>query len=148
MASATVHDVAAYVLERGGEMTAMKLQKLVYYCQAWSLVWDERPMFDERIEAWVSGPVVPALYERHRGQFRVSKWRWGDSARLDKDARETADAVLKYYAGQTAQWLSDLTHAEDPWGNARTGIPEGERGDQEITLAALEEYYSALEAGG
>ena len=43
----TVLDVAAYILERQGRMPTTKLQKLVYYCQAWSLVWDERPLFDE-----------------------------------------------------------------------------------------------------
>jgi len=55
----TVIDVSRYILERMGEMTAMKLQKLCYYAQAWSLVWDERPLFDERIEAWANGPVCP-----------------------------------------------------------------------------------------
>ncbi len=42
-------DVATYILDREGEMSAMKLQKLVYYSQAWSLVWDDRPLFDDRI---------------------------------------------------------------------------------------------------
>jgi uncharacterized phage-associated protein len=48
---ATAHDVAAYILRGQGEMTAMKLEKLVYYAQAWSLVWDEEPLFKERVEA-------------------------------------------------------------------------------------------------
>ena len=42
---ATVHDVAAYILMRRGQMTAMKLQKLVYYSQAWGLVWMKRQCF-------------------------------------------------------------------------------------------------------
>ena len=42
---ATVHDVAAFILERLGSMTAMKLQKLCYYSHAWHLVWEERPLF-------------------------------------------------------------------------------------------------------
>ena len=54
----TVFDVVRFILEQKGSTTAMKLQKLVYYCQAWSLVWDEQPLFKERIEAWVNGPVV------------------------------------------------------------------------------------------
>jgi uncharacterized phage-associated protein len=145
MPTASVHDVAAYVLERCGRMTAMKLQKLVYYCQAWSLVWDERPIFGAPIQAWASGPVIPALYQVHRGQFTVAKWPRGDSRKLDKTAKETVDAVLRYYAKRTAQWLSDLTHAEDPWRNARKGIPEGERGSREITLAAIHEYYSSIQ---
>jgi uncharacterized phage-associated protein len=58
---ASAHDVAAYILSRQGRMTAMKLQKLVYYSQAWSVVWDERPLFPEKIEAWANGPVVRDL---------------------------------------------------------------------------------------
>jgi hypothetical protein len=58
---ATVFDVAAYILEKKGEMSAWRLQKLVYYSQAWSLVWDERPLFDEPIQAWANGPVCLAL---------------------------------------------------------------------------------------
>jgi uncharacterized phage-associated protein len=45
----TAYDVAAYILRKKGEMTAMKLEKLVYHSQAWSLVWDEEPLFHERI---------------------------------------------------------------------------------------------------
>ena len=51
-----VLDIAAYILCKQGAMTAMKLQKLVYYSQAWSLVWDDKPLFRERIEAWANGP--------------------------------------------------------------------------------------------
>ena len=139
----TVHDVAAYILNKLGTMTAMKLQKLVYYCQAWSLVWDERPMFTEPIEAWSNGPVVRSLYDRHRGKFNVTKWD-GDPKRLDKDQRETIDAVLKFYGNKSSQWLSDLTHQERPWAEARWGIPLGERGNKQITHAAMMEYYSSL----
>lgn len=46
---ANVSDVAAYILQKHGRMTTMKLQKLVYYSQAWSLVWDEKPLFQERM---------------------------------------------------------------------------------------------------
>ena len=70
----TVHDVAAYILNKTGEITAMKLQKLVYYSQVWSLVWDEQPLFEARIEAWANGPVIPELYNEHRGQFLVNSW--------------------------------------------------------------------------
>ena len=56
---ANVFDAAAYILEKQGAMTAMMLQKLVYYAQAWSLVWDQRPLFGNKIEAWANGPVCP-----------------------------------------------------------------------------------------
>jgi uncharacterized phage-associated protein len=68
---ASVFDVAAYILAEQGPVTHMKLQKLVYYCQGWHLAWDEKPLFDEPIEAWANGPVCPALYEVLQGTFTV-----------------------------------------------------------------------------
>lgn len=144
---ATVLDVAAYILQRRGPMSAMKLQKLVYYSQAWSLVWDERPLFAERIEAWANGPVTPELYNRHRGQFTVSEIVGGDPRKLDRDSQETIDAVLAYYGDKSAQWLSDLTHLETPWRDARKGLPDGASSSEEITVASMAEYYSSLPPG-
>ena len=143
MGKASAHDVAAAILKILGPMTAMKLEKLVYYCQAWSLVWDEEPMFQERIEAWAGGPVVPALYYRHRGQFQIDKWE-GNSDILTPKQRETIDGVLNYYGNKPSQWLSDLTHKEEPWLRARAGLAPLERGNREITLASMAEYYGGL----
>jgi uncharacterized phage-associated protein len=143
---ATVFDVAAYILRKLGPVSAMKLQKLVYYCQAWSLVWDERPLFGERIEAWASGPVVPDLFACHKGQFIVSDIPAGDPERLDQDAKDTIDAVIQFYGNRTPQWLSDLTHREEPWKNARQEIPEGARSNAVITLDSMAEYYGSLAA--
>lgn len=141
---ASAHDVAAYILRKRGEMTAMKLQKLVYYAQAWSLVWDEEPLFDETIEAWANGPVVPALYRVHKGLFKVDSWPKGDPEALTAVQRESVDSVLDFYADKSSQWLSDLTHQEDPWAEARRGLAPGERGNRKISHAAMAEYYSSL----
>jgi len=141
---ANAHDVAAYILERAGAMTTMKLQKLVYYSQAWSLVWDERPMFEEPIEAWANGPVIPELYDRHRGKFKVASWPTGQASKLSQLERETVDAVLNYYGDRNSQWLSDLTHSESPWQDARAGLPASTRGNSLISPAALAEYYGGL----
>jgi uncharacterized phage-associated protein len=141
---ASALDVAAYILARRGGMTAMKLQKLVYYSQAWSLVWDERPLFDDRIEAWANGPVCRTLYDQHRGQFRVAGVVGGDPERLDDDARETIDAVLSYYGDRSAQWLSDLSHLEAPWQKTRSDIADGAPCSREIGIAAMAEYYGSL----
>src|SRR5262252_4409845 len=129
---ATVHDVAAYILAQRGRMTAMKLQKLVYYSQAWSLVWDERPLFEEDIEAWANGPVVRQLFAVHRGAFIVKDWPRGDVSALDGAARETISAVLDTYGDKKSQWLSNLTHREAPWRDARRGCYPGEHCDREI----------------
>ena len=142
----SVHDVASYILSKRGIMTTMKLQKLVYYCQAWSLVWDEEPLFNEEIEAWANGPVVRELYDKHKGFFNVSSWRAGDPLNLTKKQKETINSVLKYYGDKSSQWLSDLTHKEDPWRNARRGLTPSMRGNRTITLASMMEYYSSLES--
>lgn len=144
MSIATVHDVTAYILSKQNPLSAMKLQKLVYYSQAWSLVWDDRPLFPEPIEAWANGPVVPALYELHRGQFSLVDWPYGNVTKLDETARETIDAVLEFYGPLDAQTLSDLTHREPPWRDARHGIPDGERGTTIITLESMMDYYSTI----
>jgi uncharacterized phage-associated protein len=57
---------------------------------------------------------------------------------------ETIDAVLKVYGDKPSQWLSDLTHAEEPWREARKGLADGERGKNEISHASMAEYYSSL----
>jgi len=122
----------------------VKLQKLLYYAQAWSLVWDEQPLFPERIEAWVNGPVVPELYESHRGQFTLESLPLGNPDRLTETQRETIDKVLNFYGDKSSQWLSELTHKETPWLQARQGLAPGERGGQEISLATMAEYYESL----
>ncbi len=140
---AGVFDVAKYILAKQGTMTTMKLQKLVYYCQAWSVVWDE-PIFNEEIQAWASGPVVPELYQAHKGKYQISTLTQGDISNLKPEEKETIDVVLETYGDKSAQWLSDLTHMEKPWNEAREGIPLGFNSENEITLSSLEEYYGSL----
>ncbi|MFN7716466.1 MAG: Panacea domain-containing protein [Pseudanabaenaceae cyanobacterium] len=139
-------DVAKYILTKTGEMTAMKLQKLVYYSQAWSLVWDESSLFDEDIQAWANGPVVPVLYEYHRGQFKVNKDTFadGDINALTPNQQDSINKVLEALQEKSGQWLSDLTHMESPWKDARGDLKPAERSDKVISLAAMYEYYSIL----
>jgi uncharacterized phage-associated protein len=142
---ASVHDVAAYVLEKVPDgMSTWKLQKLVYYSQAWHLVWDGEPLFSEPIQAWADGPVTRVLYEKHRGQFSVATWTWGKSSALTKSQKETIDAVLRTYGKKTPHWLSQLTHMEKPWKDARGNLPPGTRSTRVITHGAMADYYSQL----
>lgn len=143
MASAL--DVAKYILEQQGEMTAMKLQKLVYYSQAWHAVWEEKPLFNDVIQAWINGPVVPTLYELHKGRFNVSPDRaLPSNDNLSKAEKESIDKVLSFYGDKPSQWLSDLTHSEEPWLQARKGLAPNQRGSREITLSSMVEYYESL----
>jgi uncharacterized phage-associated protein len=144
----TVFDAAAYILEQSGEMTAMKLQKLVYYSQSWSLVWDEEPLFEEPIQAWANGPVCPNLYDAHKGKFKVQRGSFaaGSPESLTQSQKDTIHEVLRFYGTKSAQWLSDLTHLERPWqaARARAGVTEGQLCAEEITLSDIHEYYSGL----
>jgi uncharacterized phage-associated protein len=145
----SVCDVAKYILIQSGEMTAMKLQKLVYYAQAWSLVWNEKAMFREEIEAWANGPVVRTLYDAHKGQFKVTSDSLNCRAnisRLSQQHKETIAKVLKFYGKKNAQWLIDLSHMEEPWIEARknANLKEGDRGSAVISHASMHEYYSGI----
>lgn len=142
-----VYDVAKYILEKQGPMTTMKLQKLVYYCQAWSLGWDEVPLFDEEFQAWANGPVCPQLFFKHKGQFIVDESLFDDRADVNfsQDELETMDAVLDYYGDKDPQWLSELTHKERPWKEARGGCAPGAYCDNIISKESMQEYYGGLQ---
>jgi len=145
-------DVAEYILGKLGSMTAMKLQKLVYYSQAWHLAWTEKPLFYDKIEAWRNGPVVTALYELHKGIFELqpgffrTKLKIEGLGQLDANEQDVVDRVLQYYGTRDPHWLSQLTHMEDPWKNARAkhGVSDQDRSSEEISHQAMFEYYSAL----
>ena len=144
--STTVFDVAKYVLDKTGPISAMKLQKLVYYSQAWSLVWDESPLFLEEIQAWRNGPVCKSLYEKHRGKYTVNAGMFEPFATgaLTQAQMMTIDTVLGAYANKTPQWLSDQTHMEDPWVDAYEPILDGSKGSKVISHEAMAEYYTSL----
>ncbi len=139
-------DVAACILREQGPIPALKLQKLVYYSQAWSLVWDDKPLFEEEIETWANGPVIRNLYEQQRRQFMVHDISVGNPECLGEVERETVGAVLEFYADESAVCLRDLTHMEDPWKNAReeANLVDRERGQAKISKASMAEYYSSI----
>lgn len=146
---ADVFDVAKYILNRiGKDISTFKLQKLVYYSQAWSLVWDEKPLFPNKIFAWANGPVCKDLYEQHRGYFNINEKTLikGDASILTLPEKETIDTVIESYARFTGQELSNLTHTEMPWIKAREGLAIGERGEREISLDDMTDYYSGIYA--
>jgi uncharacterized phage-associated protein len=146
---ADVFDTAQYILHLFRKnnklpITTWKLQKLVYYSQAWASVWDDEAIFEERIEAWANGPVCPALYDIHRGAFKIENIALGSSKKLSKKHRSTIKAVFNYYGAKDSQYLSALTHSERPWKDARRGLKLGERGNHEITIDSMAEYYGGL----
>jgi uncharacterized phage-associated protein len=142
---ASVFDVAKYILENKGPVSTWKLQKLCYYAQAWHYTWTEKPLFAERFEAWVNGPVCPDLFNRHKGQFAIcADDVKGDSSKLTDDEKDSVNVVLRDYGGMEPYALRELTHSEDPWKNARGGLKENEKCTTEITPEAMGLYYGSL----
>lgn len=143
---ASVLDLAKYILEQRGQMTTKKLQKLVYYSQAWSMVWANEPLFTDRVRAWREGPVVGTLFNEHRGAMMLAAAGFapGDSANLTEGQRNVVDAVLGFYGHRDADDLSKMTHDEPPWLSARVGLGDDDQGNVEITRDAMRSYYSTL----
>ena len=142
---ASVHDVAKYILAKRGSMSTWKLQKLIYYSQAWHLVWRDEPLFSDPIEAWANGPVVRALYDGHRGRFSIDDWNLGDANALGGGEQKSVDAVLAAYGDLSGRQLSFLTHSETPWREARGDLEPTARSDAEITQSSMQAFYSALD---
>lgn len=144
---ATVFDVAKYILDKYGSMSTMKLQKLTFYCQAMSLVWDDVPIFEEEFEAWAKGPVCRELFNVHKGKFMLTDSNLfdglADTTRLTADNIETIDAVVDGLIERTPRELSAMTHQESPWINARNNSKMGAYCQAIIPKDDMQEYYAA-----
>ncbi|MCC8014656.1 MAG: DUF4065 domain-containing protein [Eubacterium sp.] len=143
---ANVFDVAKYILEKMGKLSTWKLQKLVYYSQAWALAWTEKPLFDEDFEAWSNGPVCRELFNSHKGKYAVTEDDIpnGDISKLSDDEKDTIDVVIEGYGNMLPFELRQQTHNEDPWINARGGLPDGVPCDTVITKDDIKFYYESL----
>jgi len=139
-------------LEAGDTISPLKLQKLLYYCQAWHYTIFEQPLFDERIEAWTHGPVIPSQFARFASTTRHSQIDIGamdfDETEIEKDSLDLLKEVMSIYGEHSAGYLEDLTHQEQPWVLARVGVAAHERSNAEITLESMKEYYSSLKNNG
>lgn len=143
---ATIFDVAKYIVKQLGPVTTMKLQKLCYYCQAWSLAWDDKPLFEEDFEAWANGPVCPELFKKHQGLFEIDEKLFSDipDYPFTDNELETLQSVLDYYGDKEPHWLSELTHLENPWKIARKGVAIGTPSHNIISKEDMQQYYGGL----
>lgn len=145
MEMASVLDVARLILEVEGPMSTVKLQRLVVWSQAWSLTWDDAPLFPESVRAWRDGPAVRALFGAHRGRFELGPNDLdGDPARLSPGGRETVAAVLRAYGAFDGLTLSEHARTEPPWIEARRGAEPSAMSDHSISHEAMRAYYGSL----
>lgn len=138
-------DIAHYFLARAYQdrdevVSALKLQKLVYYAQAWSLVFRQQPLFVDPIEAWQHGPVVRSLWKTYPTLKQQAK-QGLTLPPLTVGEQTVLQQVWQAYGDQSARSLSNLTHTERPWLRARQGVPPKARSRQEISTAEMRSYY-------
>lgn len=139
-----VKDIAKVVIQKSsGPISNLKLQKLLYYVQGWSLGLRDEPAFESRIEAWVHGPVVPEIFHAYR------HYRWNtidvpsESIRVhDADAAHIEN-VLSAYGHLSASQLEALSHDESPWIEARAGLSPRDLSNVVITHDAMKTFFKS-----
>ncbi len=156
-----VLDVARYVInysnERGYGVSNLKLQKLLYFIQAYFLTAtdDSRPCFKDKIEAWDFGPVVPNAYREFKqyGSGNIptiesyvvfdNKNIWNSHREVYNpnviayDDRKMIASVVDEFSRYSASGLVDLTHRQAPWRDAYQRFA-----NSEITIDAIRGYFS------
>lgn len=123
-------DIAYYFLHKanqdGDTITNLKMQKLLYYAQAWYLVNFNEPLFEDSIEAWPYGPVISKVYHQFK-KFKNMPIKYKDTG---KEKENFTDKELDYlnqfynkFIEYSAHTLARATHNDSPW---RDAIDEGE----------------------
>jgi uncharacterized phage-associated protein len=150
---ASVHDVCDYLIVRLTEaavyLNVLKLQKLLYYVQAWHVTFfGGRRCFDSAFEAWVHGPVSPPIYRRFRDSKSLYSTVGTEDCRPDFNLdnipakiQAHINSVLEVYAPLTDDQLEIMTHEEAPWIKARDGYAPGQRCQVAISEAEMQAYY-------
>lgn len=144
-------DVARYFLckldrEAGDTISPLKLQKLVYYAQAWSLVFRNQPIFYQDIEAWVHGPVVREVWNEYQDYKYRDIPEPTDFIEINfaEDEIEVLEEVWSAYGEFSARHLEELTHSEKPWIEARKGLEPASNSTNIISHDQMKNYYGSL----
>ena len=150
----SVFDVANFYISKaepgsGSLMTPLRLQKLVYYSQAWSLAILGEPLFNGAFLAWVHGPVNYDLWRKYKEySYRPIPPRKFAAHKFSEDQLDLLEEVWEVYGQFDAKYLEQLTHNERPWQEAREGYAPGDRCNVIISMDTMKEYYSGLVTGG
>ena len=140
--------VIACVFDELEEVSPLSLQKLLYFIQGMSYALNEKPMFKERCQAWIHGPVYPKVYD----MFKDFKYNPIDDDRfvlienneveLTNKEIKIIDLVVTTFGEYSGRILEKITHKQDPWTIARTGYAEDSRSHQEISEKEIKRYFS------
>ena len=124
----TAMAVAEYILtlsdpDIGDIISNLKMQKLLYYCQCACLAIHDRPLFEEIMENWDHGPVVPAVYREYKvhGNDALPFPSYYDFDQLTDDEVSVINEIYNVY-GQFSAWrLKAMTQQEPPWLDTEPG---------------------------
>jgi uncharacterized phage-associated protein len=145
-------DVASYFIDLANQTEAtvsnLKLQKLVYYAQAWYLAIHGTPLFEEDFQAWVHGPVIPVLYQKYKTfgwqsikQEAIKQVTTGSHLDLSSDVLSFLSEIAQEYLACDARELEQMTHIEAPWNWARGDLQPDEPSNAVIEKEWMKEYY-------
>lgn len=146
----TASELARYIIkhfqEAGDPITNLKLQKLLYYVQGWTLALLNRPAFADDMQAWIHGPVQPSVYGSYKG------YRWNPiveevaEPQLDSQFEGLVLEVLRIYGVESAYELELRTHSEAPWIIARGGLAADQSSTASITKDSIQAYFNQLKS--
>lgn len=131
--------------DRGDVLTNLKLQKLLYYAQAWYLALYGAPIFEEDFEAWVHGPVLPSQYHR----FKEHEWRPIQGkihmpGAFPRALNNHLQKITTTFGTETATALEMMTHQEAPWLRARRGLASTTSSNAKISKDIMKEFYRGM----
>jgi uncharacterized phage-associated protein len=150
---AHIDDVCDYIILQcrtgNADLNLLKLQKLLYYVQAWSLAFTGKTLFDGKFQAWVHGPVNRYIYDRFADTKSLysaveqtdMRPNFDPDQSLSSEERLHIDNVLEVYAPFSGSDLEAQAHTEEPWVRARTGYRPTQRCECELDEALMAEYY-------
>lgn len=130
--------------EGQNDLTNKKLQKLLYYSQAWSLALRKKELFRENFEAWIHGPAIPSVYQKFKefGSSAIALDVTSENfSGLNTQETQLLDEVWRVYGKYDAAYLELLTHSEGPWQRARNGASPYEASNSNISKKDMMEYY-------
>lgn len=152
--------VILYCQSQGYTINPLKLQKLLYFIQAWHIVrFEKNTLFQELPEAWVNGPVYRSIYDILKEKFYKNDNfiniqcdteeklhneldKLISNSHLTEQQQELLFDVLKIYGGMSDEKLVFATHQAEPWNNARKGYKPFERCNKVISIEDMYNYYS------
>jgi uncharacterized phage-associated protein len=136
-------DIARYVIfychEHKYPISNLKLQKILYFIQAYFLVEVGKPCFSDVIEAWDYCPIVPDVYREYRiyGSLNIPCTDDGSEFRYIKsDDYDSLNRILAEVSKNTESQLKYITNNQSPWINARKSV------DKRITNKAIKDYFN------